>query len=156
MLVVAPPLEGQGYYLLGTGSPPAQMLSPLSLYQDLRIRAGYPAASAEIGEEHIPLEAGLKSAISFTKGCYIGQEIIARMESRGQMARRLVKLESDAVLHAGDALSADGASAGSVTSVTSDGHLALAYVRSAHANVGQVLSAGERGESVKVAGFAGM
>jgi aminomethyltransferase len=152
VLVKAPPLEGAGYYLLGVPVAASGQLSPLSLYHDLRIRAGYPAAPNEINDAYIPLEAGLTSAISFSKGCYIGQEIIARMESRGQLAKRLVKLESEGVLHEGDSLQVDGAVVGNVTSVTIDGRAALGYLRAALAHEGQPLKASEI--SVKVSGFA--
>ncbi len=157
VLVVAPPLAGQGAFFLGTSIVPKEGLTPLSVYEDLRIRAGYPAAPNEVNEDHIPLEAGLKSAISFKKGCYIGQEVIARMESRGQMARRLVKLETEpmpeARMQTGDVLYADGAEAGSVTSVTSDGHTALGYVRSTLAKPGQVFRTAEH--PVRLESFAG-
>ena len=152
VLVKAPPLEGAGYYLLGVPVAASGQLSPLSMYHDLRIRAGYPAAPNEINDSYIPLEAGLKSAISFNKGCYIGQEIIARMESRGQLAKQLVKLESEGVLHEGDPLQVDGAAVGNVTSVTIDGRVALGYLRAALAHEGPPLKAGEI--SVKVSGFA--
>ena len=146
ILIGAPPLEGSGYYLLGAPAQVSERLTALDQYQDLRIRAGYPAAPNEINDAYIPLEAGLKSAISFDKGCYIGQEIIARMESRGQLAKRLVKLETEGALHAsalhiGDALQSEGAPVGSVTSVTTDGHAALGYVRAALAQEGQLLGA---------------
>ncbi len=52
-------------------------------YGVLRIRAGRPGAGRELTTDYIPLELGLWDEVSFTKGCYTGQEIIARMESRG-------------------------------------------------------------------------
>jgi aminomethyltransferase len=59
-------------------------------YQALRIEAGYPEFGREFSDNDIPLEVGLTYAVSFTKGCYLGQEIIARMESRARTPRRLV------------------------------------------------------------------
>lgn len=61
------------------------------LFNALRIRAGRPAGS-ELNVDFIPLELGLWDEVSFSKGCYTGQEIIARMESRGQLARMMVRL----------------------------------------------------------------
>lgn len=61
-------------------------------YEALRVEQGMPAMGQEIDEQVIPLEAGLWHLVSFTKGCYIGQEVIARMESRGRVSRRLVGL----------------------------------------------------------------
>ena len=57
-----------------------------------RIESGVPRFGAEISQETIPLEVGLWDEVSFRKGCFTGQEILARMESRGQLARRLVLL----------------------------------------------------------------
>jgi aminomethyltransferase len=142
ILVKALPLEGAGYYLIGVPVAASGQLAPLAQYHDMRIRAGYPAAPGEINDAYIPLEAGLTDAISFNKGCYIGQEIIARMESRGQLAKRLVRLSSEAVLHEGDTLQAEGVEVGTVTSATMDGHAALGYVRTAYAQEGQSLNAG--------------
>ena len=78
-------------------------------YQWLRLEAGVPEGGAddqgpigrELTEDYIPLEANLWPAVSFTKGCYIGQEIIARMESRGKLARRLVGLRLEAPAEVG-------------------------------------------------------
>lgn len=66
----------------------------------LRIEAGLPRRGHEINPGIIPLEAGLSAAISFTKGCYIGQEVIARLESRGELANQLsgVRLSEPATL----------------------------------------------------------
>jgi folate-binding protein YgfZ len=105
-------------------------------YERLRIEAGIPRFPNEINEDIIPLEAGLWDAVSFNKGCYIGQEIIARMESRGQIAKRLAHLkilrgacEAGQTIHVGDEI------AGKITSATHS--YALGYVRSALAIVGQ-------------------
>jgi folate-binding protein YgfZ len=77
-----------------------------------RIDAGYPVFGVDMTEETIPLEAGIETrAISFTKGCYVGQEVIIRVLHRGhgRVAKKLVSLrvsgarpESGAVLHAGE------------------------------------------------------
>ncbi|MGQ9903828.1 MAG: CAF17-like 4Fe-4S cluster assembly/insertion protein YgfZ [Anaerolineae bacterium] len=139
-LVKAQPLQGAGYYWIGRNAPIAQAPSPLSEYEALRIAAGYPAYPGEINEDYIPLEAGLLDAVSFTKGCYIGQEIIARMESRGQLAKKLARLQltsnGEASAQPGDRLLADSAEVGVITSVSPAGDAALGYVRSAHAQPG--------------------
>ena len=71
------------------------------LYDLLRIESGIPEIDHEISDEYIPLEANLWGDVSFSKGCYIGQEIIARMESRGKLAKMLVGVESASPLMAG-------------------------------------------------------
>jgi len=137
--VKAPPMSGAGYYVIGAGAL-AQMkaelgvaFAPIAEYESLRITHGHPAFPNEINEDYIPLETGLWDAVSFSKGCYIGQEIIARMESRNQMAKRLVQLELDGRAN-------DDAVGNAIVAVTSQtDRLALAYVRSAFANVGQIL-----------------
>lgn len=62
-------------------------------YEIIRIKAGFPHSPNEINENYIPLEIDLWDAVSFSKGCYVGQEIIARLESRGKLARKLVGLQ---------------------------------------------------------------
>ena len=105
-------------------------------YQLLRIAAGVPG-EAELIEDYIPLEANLWGAVSFTKGCYTGQEIIARMESRGKLARRLCGLKLNAPVSIGAEVRVNETSVGHVTSaaVMPDiGPVALAYLKTAHAN----------------------
>src|SRR5438093_1374933 len=58
----------------------------------VRIEAGIPVFGRDMTEETIPLEANLEAALSYTKGCYIGQEVIARIEARGHVNRKLVGL----------------------------------------------------------------
>lgn len=67
-----------------------------------RVEHGEPAAGHELSEERFPLEAGLLDEISFTKGCYTGQEVVARQDTYGKVARRLVGLAFDVGLMAGE------------------------------------------------------
>ena len=58
-------------------------------FEIARIEAGLPREGVDAGEEYIILESELESAVSYTKGCYLGQEVIARIHWRGQPAKRL-------------------------------------------------------------------
>jgi aminomethyltransferase len=114
--------------------------SGLAEFDAWRVAAGVPRFPNEIGEAYIPLESGLWSAVSFHKGCYVGQEIIARMESRKRVVKKLAVLQAAAALTPGVALHTDGVPAGIVTSCV--GTHALGYVRSAALDAGSVLNAG--------------
>ena len=103
----------------------------------IRIEAGVPLFHRDMDEETIPLEAGIESrAISFSKGCYVGQEVIIRVLHRGhgRVARRLVglRLQSDPVPPAGARIRAGDREIGAVTSSTRSPALlapiALGYV----------------------------
>lgn len=114
----------------------------------LRIEAGVPGLPELGGEETLPAEARLvERAVSFTKGCYTGQEVVARMHSRGRVGHLLVgiALAPDAPLPApGAPLYAAGAKQGELTSVARSpaaGPIALGFVRTAHAEPGTVLEA---------------
>ena len=89
----------------------------MAAYQALRIEAGIPEADKEITEERIPLEVGLDDMISFTKGCYIGQEIIARLDSRGGLARRMVGIKLAKPALEGSGIFQNGGAIGTLTSV---------------------------------------
>jgi folate-binding protein YgfZ len=66
--------------------------------QRLRIRAGIAAVPADLGPTDLPNEGGLdKEAISFTKGCYLGQEVMARLKAMGRIRRRLVRVAGPGV-----------------------------------------------------------
>lgn len=95
----------------------------------LRILAVTPRWGREIDDDILPAEAGLdERAVSFTKGCYPGQEPLARLHARGHVNRRLRVLETEGEPAApGDELRVDGRSVGRVTSAVPG--LALAYVR---------------------------
>ncbi len=101
----------------------------------LRILARTPAVGRELDERVMPAEAGLdERAISFTKGCYPGQEPVARLHYRGHPNRtlRVLELEGDELPEYDAELSLDGKVVGRVTSTAPDpehGIVALAYVR---------------------------
>jgi len=113
--------------------------SPLSQseFEVFRIELGIPEWGRELSEEIIPNEAGLdKSAISYTKGCYVGQEVISRLKSLGHVNRKLcgVLLINGPGLAIGDKLvNQSGQPVGTVTSSTKSdrvgGWIGLAYVR---------------------------
>jgi folate-binding protein YgfZ len=92
-----------------------------------RIEAGVPAWGKELDDSILPAEAGLdETHISFTKGCYPGQEPVARLHHRGRVNRRLRVLEVESA-RPGDEVELDGKTVGRVTSAVPG--LALGYVR---------------------------
>jgi hypothetical protein len=91
------------------------------------------------------MEAGLtRAAISFTKGCYTGQEVVLRATARGHLQRGLVQLALPAGAGPGTPLAAGGQEVGRVTSAaeTPEGRVGLGYLRRAHWKVGERVQAG--------------
>jgi folate-binding protein YgfZ len=89
--------------------------------ETLRIEAGIPRFGIDMDETKVVTETNLDDAVSFTKGCYIGQEIIARIKYRGHVAKKLTGLlvEHDGALEGGlKILSADDKEIGNITSAT--------------------------------------
>lgn len=129
-----------------------------AVYEALRIEAGIPVFGAELGEEHNPLEAGLEECISFSKGCYIGQEVIARLDTYQKVQRRLVALRLSAgpAPASGTPLLHEGAEVGRVTSSAQepgqDAPVALAYVRTKWAAPGTRVTVGETEAEVAARG----
>lgn len=109
-----------------------------------RLRAARPRFGQDFWDQHYPQEAGLLTdAVSFNKGCYLGQEVICTLENRGRTSRRLVALAGTGalVLERGARLcDMDGNDMGELTSVCVDPEhgvtLALGYLKSAAAVVG--------------------
>ncbi len=97
--------------------------------ETLRIDAGIPAMGAELTEATIPNETGVVAqSVSFTKGCFTGQELVARIDSRGaNVARHLRRLVVGGAVQVGDAVAVNGAEVGTISSVS--GGVALAYIR---------------------------
>jgi folate-binding protein YgfZ len=93
-----------------------------------RIEAGIPRWGREIDDRVLPAEAGLtETHVSFTKGCYPGQEPIARQHYRGKVNRRLRILDVEGEAGPGDDLTFDGKTVGRITSAVPG--IALGYVR---------------------------
>jgi tRNA-modifying protein YgfZ len=91
-----------GYDLLGPepALPPDAVSVEVEAYEAARIEAGFPRHGAELDDRTIPAEAGLvEASVSFTKGCYTGQELVARIDSRGSNVPRHLR----AVLLSGSA-----------------------------------------------------
>ncbi|MGQ0553100.1 MAG: CAF17-like 4Fe-4S cluster assembly/insertion protein YgfZ [Planctomycetota bacterium] len=129
-----------------------------------RIAAGVPWFPEDLGEGVIPLEAGLDAQVSITKGCYPGQEVVARITNLGQVTRKLVRLASAAAPDSGAALPAAGTTlfgtearagqeAGKLTSVAVDPStgriVALGFLRRAFLSTGTVVLAGSQQLSVQ-------
>jgi folate-binding protein YgfZ len=114
-----------------------------------RIEAGIPRFGADMDETNIPLEAMLETrAISFNKGCYIGQEVISRIRTYGQVAKALRGLlldDSKSLPAKGDRLFKDGKDVGYITSAAASpalkANIALGYVRKEVNEVGSELTA---------------
>jgi folate-binding protein YgfZ len=92
-----------------------------------RVRAGWPLFGAELTTDTIPGESGLVSeAVSFRKGCYTGQELVARVDSRGNnVPRRVCRLAGDGPLAMGPLFDHDGTELGRVTSIAGSAGLGM-------------------------------
>jgi len=115
----------------------------------VRIENGKPRYGEDIRETSLPQETQQMHAISFNKGCYLGQEIVERIRAQGHVNKKLVRLEVDGAepLPAGTRLKAGDADAGEITSEVfspqSGKVAAMAYVRTAFTEPGTVVRAGE-------------
>lgn len=96
-------------------------------YERLRVNAGVPRWGVDVDEGTIPHESGLVPvSVDFTKGCFLGQELVARIDSRGgNTPRNLLLLQTDGETRPGDPVTLDAAEVGAVTSATSDAALAM-------------------------------
>jgi folate-binding protein YgfZ len=123
---------------LAGGEPDARFADEAS-----RIEAGWPAMGAEITASTIPGETGLTDvAVSFTKGCYTGQELVERIDSRGgNVARHLLRVRGAGVEAPGQAVGAAGREVGTLTSAGNG--VGLAYLRRGV----------EKGDKVEVGGL---
>jgi folate-binding protein YgfZ len=135
------------------------------VYETLRIESGIPKYGVEMDETTIVPELGLDGMISYTKGCYVGQEIIARIHFRGHVAKQLTGLVFDSSEQSetrsvenmpatdSELISTDGKNAGKITSVTFspklDQAVALAFVRYDYLTEGMELSSQGQTANVK-------
>ena len=117
-------------------------------YEARRVELGRPAASGELVEENNPLEAGLAWACAENKGCYTGQEIIARQITYDKVTKTLVGLRLDGAVTQGSEVTVDGRPVGTVTSVAHspalNAPLALAIIKRPHNALDTHLQIGEQ------------
>jgi folate-binding protein YgfZ len=127
---------------------PAQPAVPALAAGDMEVRritAGLPAVPVDIGPGDLPQEGGLETtAVSFNKGCYLGQEVMARLHSMGTPRRRLFRVAgTGAVVTSGTALEQGGRTIGEMRSAarTADGWIGLAMFQLAHLKTEQPVAA---------------
>jgi len=136
LVVVAAQWPGvEGIDLLGEDATAPEGVAPATIddLELLRIVCGVPAMGAELDERTIPAEAGIVDrSVSFTKGCFTGQELVARIDSRGgNVPRHLRALRSRQPFSAADVLAIDGVDVGRVTSAAqgAEGWVGLGYLK---------------------------
>ncbi|QEH33442.1 Aminomethyltransferase [Aquisphaera giovannonii] len=134
--------------LLEAGGPAGLVELDPGTFEAMRIEAGTPAFGRDLDAKNLPQEAGRdRRAINFVKGCYLGQETVARIDALGHVNQHLLGLRLDpeaAVPPPGSVVEAEGKAVGRVTSAAfSPGWgvpIALALIRSSHAKDGAVVA----------------
>lgn len=130
------------------GVTPALGAAPVSerVGEILRIEAGIARYGRDMDESNVVTETNLDDAVSYTKGCYLGQEIIVRIKHRGHVAKKLtgLRFETDQIIEAGSVIkSTDDKEIGRVTSATFSPKLqttvGLGYVRYEHLAPGSAI-----------------
>ena len=119
----------------------------------LRILQGRPAPDLELTDDYNPLEVGLWQTVSFNKGCYIGQETIARLNTYKGVKQYLWGIRLSAAAEPGTVITIGEEKVGKLTSYTEtpDGHFGLGYIRSKAGGVGLKVQVGEtEGEIVAI------
>jgi hypothetical protein len=127
LLLAAEQEGGLWHTLVQAGAIPASD----AVWQQLRIEQGRPAADHELTEAYNPLEAGLWQAISLTKGCYIGQEVLAKQVTYQRIRQKLWGIRLSTPVEVGTAITVKGDKEGILTSITAtqEGYVGLGYVR---------------------------
>ena len=114
------------------------VLAGYALSETRRLEASVARFGVDMDETNLPLEAGLEEAVSFDKGCYIGQEYVVRLAHRGHLNRKLVglRVSGNRVPSSGAAVLSGGDDAGHVTTAAHSPHfgavLALGYLKRAY------------------------
>lgn len=122
-------------------------------YAALRVEAGQPGPDHELTDDYTPLETNLDAAISSTKGCYSGQEIIARQVTYDKVTRRLAGLRLADPVAVGASVTVEGRTAGTITSVVESprlGWIALAVLKRPHFEPGTSVVVGEAQANAEV------
>jgi folate-binding protein YgfZ len=121
----------------------------------LRVEAGIPRYGIDMDADNLLLETGLESHVSFSKGCYLGQEVVERIRSRGHVNKKLsgIVLEGTAPAERGNRIYAGEKEIGEITSSVISPHLnapiALAYVHRDFLNPGTPVVCREKEKSIQ-------
>ena len=122
-------------------------------WEMLRILQGRPQPESELTDDYNPLEVGLWQTVSFDKGCYIGQETIARLNTYKGVKQNLWGISLNAAVEAGTVITVGDDKVGKLTSCTQDGknYFGLGYIRTKAGGVGLKVKLGEtEGEVVSI------
>jgi folate-binding protein YgfZ len=121
----------------------------------LRVEAGVPRYGIDFNEDNLLLEVGLDHAVSFNKGCYLGQEVVERIRSRGHVNRKLCGLSLDGQTPAetGDLIHVEGKEIGRITSSVVSPRLkrpiALGYLQKDLWNAGTAVTISRLGAQIR-------
>lgn len=154
--LLVPSAQAQSVWqaLLQAGTPVGLRPVGLAALNALRIEAGIPWYGLDMDEGRLVLEVGFEHAISFKKGCYLGQEVVERATARGHVNRKLsgLSVQGDLLPAHGDKLFHDSQEAGWITSATVSPRLgqpiALGYVRREYLTPGTQLRIDRQGTPV--------
>lgn len=152
---------GVGYAILARSQDGLNLLNVLDAqpvgmkaFEIFRVESGIPLMQRDVGEMNFPQETRMDAAVSFQKGCYLGQETIARIDAQGHVNKFLTGIRSTSPLRDGDALFKNGKEIGRITSSVQsmllDSPLALGYVRREFANSGEAIEIGAEGAKGEV------
>ena len=121
----------------------------------LRVENGIPRYGRDFTENNLLLEVGIDDAVSFTKGCYLGQEIVERIRSRGHVNKKLcgLLLDGSSPAAAGDSIHADGKLVGTITSsvlsLQLDRPVALGYLGKEYWDPGTIVSVQHKESTIR-------
>ncbi len=123
------------------------------IWEQLRIKQGRPVPEQELTDDYNPLEAGLLQTISFDKGCYIGQETIARLNTYKGVKQNLWGIKLNAIAEIGSVIMVGEEKVGKLTSIVESDRsfFGLGYIRTKAGGAGLIVQIGETtGEVVEV------
>ena len=139
--LLAPASQAEAFWQAVLEAGEIHNITPVgsSALEALRVEQGIPSYGAELSEELNPLEARLLGFISFSKGCYIGQEVVTRLNTYQKVQRQLMGIALEEEAAVGDNVEQEGQPVGAITSVAwlpGKGWRALAYIRHAQIKAG--------------------
>lgn len=128
-------------------------LCGMDAYLAARIEQKKPIFRRELTDKYNPLEAGLTQAVSFNKGCYIGQEVIARLDSYNKIQKHLVQLKSEEPVSLDSKIMADNKEIGIITSssysYSNKQNLALGYVKTEFTSAAELFLIDTHGRPIR-------